>query len=154
MPYGLQYQGIDVALDAYPYNGVTTTCESLFVGVPVISLHGRDCVSRSGLSILNALGLGELVASTTGQYVDIAVSLANDLTRLEKLRAELRDRFEKSPLRDEKRSQLISKNCCNQHGGSISITLSRAFTIIPCLFVHALMPCQRARFPRSFKCLI
>jgi protein O-GlcNAc transferase len=103
VPYGLQFEGVDIALDAYPYNGVTTTCESLFVGVPVISLHGRNCVSRSGLSILNALGLGELVASTPGQYVDIAVSLANDLTRLEKLRAELRGRFENSPLRDEKR---------------------------------------------------
>ena len=53
-PYGLQFAGIDIALDHYPYNGVTTTCESLYVGVPVISLHGRNFVSRSGLSILDA----------------------------------------------------------------------------------------------------
>jgi predicted O-linked N-acetylglucosamine transferase (SPINDLY family) len=103
VPYGLQYEGVDIALDAYPYNGVTTTCESLFVGVPVISLHGGNCVSRSGLSILNTVGLGELVASTPEQYVDVAVALASDLTRLEKLRGELRGRFEQSPLRDEKR---------------------------------------------------
>ena len=86
VPYGLQFAGIDIALDHYPYNGVTTTCESLYVGVPVISLHGRNCVSRSGLSILNAVGLGELVASTPEQYIDIAVALASDVERLEQLR--------------------------------------------------------------------
>ncbi len=103
VPYGLQFAGVDIALDPYPYNGVTTSCESLYVGVPVISLHGRHCVSRSGLSILSALGLSELAAATPGQYVDIAVALANDLNRLEQLRLGLRDRFERSPLRDEKR---------------------------------------------------
>ncbi len=103
VPYGLQFAGIDIALDHYPYNGVTTTCESLYVGVPVISLHGRNCVSRSGLSILKALGLGELVASTPEQYAEIAVALATDVERLEQLRGGLRNRFEQSPLRDEKR---------------------------------------------------
>jgi protein O-GlcNAc transferase len=102
VPYGLQFAGIDIMLDTYPYNGVTTTCESLYVGVPVISLHGRHCVSRSGLSILNTLGLGELVASTPEQYVEIAVALASDVVRLEQLRGGLRNRFEQSPLRDEK----------------------------------------------------
>jgi protein O-GlcNAc transferase len=102
VPYGLQFAGIDIALDTYPYNGVTTTCESLYVGVPVISLHGRNCVSRSGLSILNTLGLGELAASTPEQYVEIAVALASDVGRLERLRGGLRNRLEQSPLRDEK----------------------------------------------------
>jgi predicted O-linked N-acetylglucosamine transferase (SPINDLY family) len=102
VPYGLQFAGIDIMLDTYPYNGVTTTCESLYVGVPVISLHGRHCVSRSGLSILTTLGLGELVAATPEQYVEIAVALASDVARLEQLRRELRDRFERSPLRDER----------------------------------------------------
>jgi predicted O-linked N-acetylglucosamine transferase (SPINDLY family) len=101
-PYGLQFAGVDIALDNYPYNGVTTTCESLYVGVPVISLHGRNGVSRSGLSLLGTLGLGELVASTPEQYVGIAVSLGGDLSRLEQLRASLRPRFEQSSLRDEK----------------------------------------------------
>jgi protein O-GlcNAc transferase len=102
-PYGHQFAGVDIALDNYPYNGVTTTCESLYVGVPVVSLHGRNGVSRSGLSLLGTLGLGELTASTPEQYVDIAVALGSDLSRLEKLRASLRRRFEQSSLRDEKR---------------------------------------------------
>jgi protein O-GlcNAc transferase len=102
-PYGLQFAGVDIALDNYPYNGVTTTCESLYVGVPVISLHGRNGVSRSGLSLLGTLGLGELAASTPEQYVEIAVALGSDLSRLEQLRASLRARFEQSSLRDENR---------------------------------------------------
>jgi predicted O-linked N-acetylglucosamine transferase (SPINDLY family) len=102
-PYGQQFAGVDVALDNYPYNGVTTTCESLYVGVPVISLYGRNGVSRSGLSLLGALGLGELAASTPEQYVEIAVALGSDLSRIEELRASLRARFEQSSLRDEKR---------------------------------------------------
>jgi protein O-GlcNAc transferase len=102
-PYGAQFAGLDIALDNYPYNGVTTTCESLYVGVPVISLYGRNGVSRSGLSLLGALELGELAASKPEQYVDIAVALGSDLSRLEQLRASLRARFDQSSLRDEKR---------------------------------------------------
>jgi predicted O-linked N-acetylglucosamine transferase (SPINDLY family) len=102
-PYGQQFKGVDIALDNYPYNGVTTTCESLYVGVPVVSLYGRNGVSRSGLSLLGALGLGELAASTPERYVEIAVALASDLSRLEQLRTSLRARFEQSSLRDEKR---------------------------------------------------
>lgn len=101
-PYGMQFAGVDIALDNYPYNGVTTTCESLYIGVPVVSLHGQSGVSRSGLSILGALGLRELAASDPQQYVEIAVALGQDLPRLEQLRASLRGRFEQSPLRDEK----------------------------------------------------
>jgi len=102
-PYGQQFAGVDIALDNYPYNGVTTTCESLYVGVPAISLYGRNGVSRSGLSLLGTLGLGGLAASTPEQYVEIAVALGSDLSRLEQLRASLRARFEQSSLRDEKR---------------------------------------------------
>jgi protein O-GlcNAc transferase len=102
-PYGLQFDGVDIALDPYPYNGVTTTCESLYFGLPVISLHGRNGVSRSGLSILRALDLEELTASSPEEYVQIAIALAVDLTRLESLRSSLRARFEASSLRDEKR---------------------------------------------------
>jgi protein O-GlcNAc transferase len=103
IPYGRQFAGVDIALDPYPYNGVTTTCESLYFGLPVISLHGSHGVSRSGLSILASLGLRELAASAPEQYIEIAVALALDLPRLESLRASLRSRFEQSPLRDEKR---------------------------------------------------
>jgi predicted O-linked N-acetylglucosamine transferase (SPINDLY family) len=103
VPHGRQYAGVDIALDHYPYNGVTTTCETLYAGVPVISMHGRHCASRSGLSILRGVGLGELVASTPEQYIRIALDLAGNLPRLERLRGELRSRLERSPLRDEKR---------------------------------------------------
>gem|GEM_PF-3121546 len=63
-PHGSQFAGVDIALDHYPYNGVTTTCESLYAGVPVISLHGRNGVSRSGLGLLGTVGLGELAADS------------------------------------------------------------------------------------------
>jgi protein O-GlcNAc transferase len=102
-PHGSQFAGVDIALDHYPYNGVTTTCESLYAGVPVISLHGRTGVSRTGLALLGTIGLGELAASSPEQYVSIALSLAGDLARLERLRASLRSRFEHSALRDETR---------------------------------------------------
>jgi predicted O-linked N-acetylglucosamine transferase (SPINDLY family) len=103
VPQGTQFAGVDIALDHYPYNGVTTTCESLYCGVPVVSWHGRHCVSRSGLSILGSMGLGGQVASHAEEYVQIALALAGDLARLEQLRGSLRARFEQSPLRDEKR---------------------------------------------------
>jgi predicted O-linked N-acetylglucosamine transferase (SPINDLY family) len=118
-PYGKQFAEVDIALDNYPYNGVTTTCESLYVGLPVISLHGRTGVSRSGLSILGSLGLDELAASTPEQYVDIAVALGSDLSRLDQLRATLRGRFEQSSLRDEKRFAAnfegLLRNAWQQH---------------------------------------
>ena len=101
VPYGLQFAGADIALDAYPYNGVTTTCEALYFGLPVVSLHGRNGVSRSGLSLLTSLGLRELVASSMEEYVNISVGLISDLGRLETLRGSMRARFEQSPLRDE-----------------------------------------------------
>jgi predicted O-linked N-acetylglucosamine transferase (SPINDLY family) len=102
-PLGSQFSGVDIALDHYPYNGVTTTCEALYSGVPVISMHGRTSASRSGLSLLASLGLPELVASTPKQYVETALALAGDPTRLEKLHTSLHARFEESPLRDERR---------------------------------------------------
>jgi protein O-GlcNAc transferase len=103
VPYGLQYAGVDIALDHFPYNGVTTTCESLYFGLPVVSLYGTHGVSRSGLSILSSMGLQELAAASPDEFVNIAVTLAGDLDRLERLRSGLRDRLEGSPLRDEKR---------------------------------------------------
>jgi protein O-GlcNAc transferase len=103
VPYGLQYAGVDIALDHFPYNGVTTTCESLYFGLPVVSLYGTHGVSRSGLSILSSMGLQELAAGSPDEYVNIAVTLAADLGRLERLRSGLRDRLEHSPLGDEKR---------------------------------------------------
>ncbi len=97
------YQRIDVALDPFPYGGGTTTCDALWMGVPVVSLAGQTAVGRGGLSILSNLGLPELVAHDAEQYVRIAEGLANDLPRLSNLRATLRQRMQDSPLMDAPR---------------------------------------------------
>lgn len=96
-----QHQEMDVALDPFPYNGHMTSCDALFMGVPVVSLRGPTSVGRGGESLLANLGLDrELLARTPEQYVEIARSLAEDLPRLGRLRATLRDRMRASPLMD------------------------------------------------------
>jgi predicted O-linked N-acetylglucosamine transferase (SPINDLY family) len=97
------YQEVDVALDPFPYGGGTTTCDALWMGVPVISRAGSTAVSRSGLSILSNVGLAELVAFDGEQYVQRALELAQDLPRLSVLRAGLRQRMQDSPLMDAPR---------------------------------------------------
>jgi predicted O-linked N-acetylglucosamine transferase (SPINDLY family) len=94
------YAGIDILLDTFPMNGGTTTCEALWLGVPVVSRSGKVFQSRAGLSILGSVGLGELVADNDEDYVRIAVGLARDGARLAALRAGLRERMRASPLTD------------------------------------------------------
>jgi predicted O-linked N-acetylglucosamine transferase (SPINDLY family) len=94
---------IDIALDTFPYGGGTTTCDALWMGVPVISLKGNTAVGRGGVSILNNIGLEEWVADSPAKYVETAVALANDVSRLADLRATLRRRMEHSPLMDAPR---------------------------------------------------
>ena len=96
--YFALYQKIDVALDPFPYNGGTTTCDALWMGVPVVTLAGRMAVSRGGLSLLSNVGFPELVAESEDQYVEIAAELSHDLRRLRKLRSTLRSRMLTSPL--------------------------------------------------------
>jgi len=98
-----QYHEIDIALDTFPYHGTTTTCEAMWMGVPVITQIGQSHVSRVGLSLLSSVGLGELAAATSQQYENIAVELALDLPRLQTLRSSLRERMEQSPLMDAPR---------------------------------------------------
>jgi protein O-GlcNAc transferase len=97
------YHHIDVALDPFPYAGGTTTCDALWMGVPVVSLAGQTAVGRGGLSILSNVGLADLVAQDAEQYVRIARELACDLPRLSHLRATLRERMQASPLMDAPR---------------------------------------------------
>jgi predicted O-linked N-acetylglucosamine transferase (SPINDLY family) len=97
------YQQIDVALDPFPYGGGTTTCDALWMGVPVVSLAGQTAVGRGGLSILSNLGLAELVATDVDQYVQIAAALAQDRSRRTQLRLTLRTRMQQSPLMDAPR---------------------------------------------------
>jgi predicted O-linked N-acetylglucosamine transferase (SPINDLY family) len=97
------YHRVDIALDTFPYGGTTTTCEAMWMGVPVVTLAGETHVSRVGVSLLTNVGLSELVARDAEEYVAIAVGLANDGERLAKLRSELRGRMTLSSLMDGKR---------------------------------------------------
>jgi predicted O-linked N-acetylglucosamine transferase (SPINDLY family) len=101
--YFEQYHQIDIALDPFPYGGGTTTCDALWMGVPVITLHGRTGVGRAGVSLLSNAGLPQLIAQDPDQYVQIARNLAADLPRLAQLRSTLRQQMEKSPLMDAPR---------------------------------------------------
>ena len=92
------YQRMDIALDPFPFNGATTTFESLWMGVPIITLQGNSMVSRWGGSMLSRAGLPYLVSSNEEQYVECAKKLSSDLPALAKLRAMLREQVEKSPL--------------------------------------------------------
>ena len=94
------YHRLDLALDPFPYGGHTTCQDALWMGVPVVSLAGRQPVSRAGLSILSNLGLPDLVACSADAYVNIAAGLARDLPRLTELRRTLRGRMEGSVLMD------------------------------------------------------
>ena len=95
-----RYNDIDVSLDTFPYHGTTTTCESLWMGVPAITLEGPNHASRPGRSLLHNVGLADLVAQAPDEYVDKAVTLAGDLSRLADIRAGLRSRMLESPLMD------------------------------------------------------
>ncbi|HVS72930.1 MAG TPA: tetratricopeptide repeat protein [Phycisphaerae bacterium] len=94
------YHRADIALDTFPYHGTTTTCEALWMGIPVISLIGKAHRSRVGLDLLSAVGLSEFAAPTPDQFVAAAAALAADLPRLRTLRTTMRDRLRASPLLD------------------------------------------------------
>jgi protein O-GlcNAc transferase len=98
--YLTRYHQVDIGLDSFPYNGGTTTCEALWMGVPVVTLVGETHVSRMGLSILSTVELTELVAHTQEEYVEICVKLANDIEYLQTLRTGMRERMQNSPLMD------------------------------------------------------
>lgn len=94
------YSEIDIALDTFPYNGTTTTCEALWMGVPVVTLAGEAHMSRVGATLLGAAGLEDLVATSAEQYVGIATALAGDPARRQMLRSGMRQKLAASPLLD------------------------------------------------------
>lgn len=96
----MTYSNVDIALDTFPYHGTTTTCEALWLGVPVVTLAGNRHASRVGVSLLTSIGCEELIASTPEEYVSIAVALANDPDRLALYRQTLTRRLAESPLGD------------------------------------------------------
>lgn len=92
------YNEIDIALDTFPYNGTTTTCEAIWMGVPVITLEGNRHAGRVGVSLFNQIGLGGLIGKSQDEYSQITIDLANDLDRLATIRSELRKRMADSVL--------------------------------------------------------
>lgn len=98
--YFALYQSIDIGLDPFPFAGGTTTCDALWMGVPVVTLAGPTPVSRGGLSLLANVGLEALAATSGDDYVARAVELARDLPRLAGIRASLRETMSRSPLTD------------------------------------------------------
>jgi predicted O-linked N-acetylglucosamine transferase (SPINDLY family) len=88
--YFRKYCQIDVALDPFPYNGATTTCDAMWMGVPVVALAGKTCVSRHAEAVVRAAGVGELVGRDEEEYVKIAAELARDVGRMVELRGMLR----------------------------------------------------------------
>lgn len=94
------YADLDIALDTFPYNGTTTTCEALHMGVPVLSLVGKSHASRVGFSLLSALGLADMVCDSPQQLARKAAELASDKSVLAELHRTLRERLAHSPLCD------------------------------------------------------
>ena len=97
------YNGIDIALDPFPFSGSTTTFESLIMGVPVVTLRGKTMVANWTASMLDSIGLGGLIARSEEDYLLIAQNLAADTEGRRTLRRDLRDRVARSTLCDHKR---------------------------------------------------
>ena len=94
------YSRIDVALDTYPYNGTTTTCDALWMGVPVLTHAGQTHVSRVGASLLCAMGMNDWITDSPDAYVARAIAAASDLEKLAELRSRLRETMRTSPIMD------------------------------------------------------
>jgi protein O-GlcNAc transferase len=94
------YNRVDIGLDTFPYNGHTTTCEALWMGVPVVTLAGQTHAGRVGVSLLTQAGLPKLLAESPEHYVARAIALATGLDQLQALRQGLRIQLQRSPLTD------------------------------------------------------
>ena len=125
------YSRVDIALDPTPYNGTTTTCEALWMGVPVIALVGKTHASRVGLSIMHAIGLPEFATESPAAYMRAASELAADAPRRAALRVELRARMRASTLCDGERTtreieaayrSTWQRWCADQSGTTASAT--------------------------------
>ena len=94
------YHRIDLGLDTFPYNGHTTSLDSIWMGVPVVTRVGQTAVGRAGYAQLSNLGLTDLAANSGAEFVETALALAQDTQHLAELRGMLRDHLEQSPLMD------------------------------------------------------
>lgn len=98
-----EYGEVDIALDTFPYNGGATTCDALWMGVPVVALRGERMIARQSAAMLECIDCKELIADSFEQYVEGAVALANDVEQRIHLRQTLRSRMASSPLCDARR---------------------------------------------------
>jgi predicted O-linked N-acetylglucosamine transferase (SPINDLY family) len=94
-------RGMDIGLDCFPHNSGTTLIESLYLGVPFVTLAGRPSVGRLGSCVLQSVDHPEWIAANEEEYIAKAVALASDLSRLASIRAGLRGEMERSPLMDD-----------------------------------------------------
>ncbi|MDA7573129.1 tetratricopeptide repeat protein [Candidatus Pelagibacter sp.] len=94
------YNSIDICLDPFPFNGATTTCEALWMGVPVITLLGDRHVGRVGASILTNVGLKNFIAQDIDGYIKLSIEMASNTNYLRETRKTLRERMQRSPLCD------------------------------------------------------
>jgi predicted O-linked N-acetylglucosamine transferase (SPINDLY family) len=106
------YNSVDIGLDPFPYNGTTTTCEALWMGVPVVTLRGDRHAGRVGASIMHHVDLPELVADAKENYVALAIDLANDPDRLVAMRSSLRQHMQDSVIMD---TQLFTRSLENTY---------------------------------------
>lgn len=105
------YSRVDIALDTFPYNGSTTTCEALWMGVPVITLSGRCHVGRLAASILHQVGLTNFIAYDQPSYLSLAQSLAGDVELRRSLRAGQRELMQESSLMDQSAFTVRMEDC-------------------------------------------
>ena len=108
------YHEIDIALDTFPYTGATTTCEALWMGVPVVSLVGDSAISRQGVSILSEMGMESWLANSIPEYIALAQKQSASLETLALLRANLREQMANSRLCDDKTFALDFARCLKQ----------------------------------------
>lgn len=94
------YNEVDIALDSFPYNGTTTTCEALYMGVPVITFRGNCHASKVGTSILSAMGLESLIGGDVSEYRKVALNLASNTELIKSLRQNMRTLMFNSSLCD------------------------------------------------------
>jgi len=98
--YYRQYRQVDIALDTMPFSGGTTSCDSVWMGVPVVTVPGIRSWSRSAASVLATVGLNDWIAASPEDYVRRAVQFAQQPAMIAQLRTSLRSRMLESPLMD------------------------------------------------------
>jgi predicted O-linked N-acetylglucosamine transferase (SPINDLY family) len=112
--YLVLHNHIDIALDPFPCNGGTTTCDAAWMGVPVVTRIGRTAVGRGGVNVMNNLGLQDLVATSDDAYIQIASTLASDEPRLASLRRDMRQRMLSSALMNGPQFARGMEHSCRQ----------------------------------------